>query len=139
MVYLCPLWLMSQATYCFRLGIQRSVSQLVLYSPFGSGLPVCEYRKQLTPQTVYIHRYIIHQGKSVSCLSQHTVNCPDSTDGTALNASSICLPPFSGRRYKDKNYLAKTFIVSRIFLQKYVFFSNLVVSNRILHHILYLY
>jgi len=92
MVSLCPLWLMSQATYCFRLGIKRSVSQLELYSPFGSGLPVCEYRKQLTPQTVYIHRYIIYQGKSVSCLSQHTVNCPDSTDGTALNASSICLP-----------------------------------------------
>ena len=58
-----------QANHCFRLGIQRSVSLSVLYSPLGSGLPEYEYRKQLTPLRVYIHTYIISQGKSVSVYS----------------------------------------------------------------------
>jgi len=54
MASLRPLWLMSQATYCFWLGIQRSVSQLVLYSPFGSGLPEYEYRKTAhTQDSIY--------------------------------------------------------------------------------------
>ena len=107
------------------------MSQSVLYSPFGSGLPVCEYRKQLTPLTVYIPMYIIYLGRSAFCLSQHTVNCPDSTDGTALNASSICLPHITVRRYKDRNNLAKTFIVSRIFCKNSSFFSIFATFYRI--------
>ena len=115
MVYLCPLWLMSQATYCFWLGIKRSVSQLVLYSSLGSGLPEYEYRKQLTPQTV-IYTSVYNPSREERFLSIPTYSELSRFNGwnsakRFFNMSAV----LTERRNKDKNYLAKTIIVSRNF------------------------
>ena len=67
------------------------MSQLVLYSPFGSGLPEYEYRKKAhTLDGIYTSVYNPSQEERF-LLFQYSANCPDSTDGTALNASSICM------------------------------------------------
>ena len=78
--------------------------------------------KQLTPLTVYILKYIIHRRKSVLSIPLSS-ELSRFAGGTALNASSTCLPSlFEVRRYKDKNYLAKNVQCELFFLQKYAFF-----------------
>lgn len=100
------------------------MSQIVLYSPFGSGLPEYEYRKQLTPLTVYIHKYIIHLGKSVLSIPIFSELSRFNGWNSAKRFFNMSAVPFGVRRYKDKNYLAKTFIMSCIFCKNTHFSPN---------------
>lgn len=124
MVSLCPLWLMSQATYCFRLGIKRSVSQLVLYSSLGSGLPAYEHRKTAhTQDSIYTSVYNPSREERFVCPVRSELS--RFSERNSAKRFSNMSAALSVRRYKDKNYLAKTFIVSRVFLQKYILFFKL--------------
>ena len=123
MVSLCPLWLMSQATYCFRLGIKRSVSQLVLYSSLGSGLPAYEHRKTAhTQDSIYTSVYNPSREERFVCPVRSELSRFSERNSAKrfLNMSAA----LSVRRYKDKNYLAKAFIVSRFFCKNTYFSSN---------------
>lgn len=104
------------------------MSQLVLYSSLGSGLPDYEYRKQLTPLTVYIHKYIIHLREerflSIPIVSELSRFSEWNSAKRFFSMSAVLFV----RRYKDKNYLAKNVHYELYFLQKYTFFLNFVLS-----------
>ena len=124
MISLCPLWLMSQATYCFRLGIKRSVSQLVLYSSLGSGLPAYEHRKTAhTQDSIYTSVYNPSREERFVCPVRSELS-RFSERNSAKRFLNMSAALFSVRRYKDKNYLAKTFIMSCIFCKNTHFSPN---------------
>ena len=88
-----PAWLSFRQIIVPGQTYKESVSQLVLYSPLGSGLPAYEHRKQLTPLND-IYNCVYNQSQEERLVRPRTqLNCPDSVSGTALNASSICLSP----------------------------------------------
>ena len=122
MVYLCPLWLMSQATYCFRLGIKRSVSQLVLYSSLGSGLPAYEHRKTAhTQDSIYTSVYNPSREERFVCPVRSELSRFSERNSAKrfLNMSAA----LSVRRYKDKNYLANNVHCEPYFFAKVLLFS----------------
>ena len=110
------------------------MSQLVLYSPLGSGLPEYEYRKQLTPLTVYIQKYIIYRREerflSIPIFSELSRFSEWNSAKRFFNMSVAHLV----RRYKDKNYLAKTFIVSCNFCKSRYFLGKKPISYRLFPH-----
>ena len=124
MVSLCPLWLMSQATYCFRLGIKRSVSQLVLYSSLGSGLPAYEHRKTAhTQDSIYTSVYNPSREERFVCPVRSELSRFSERNSAKrfLNMSAA----LSVRRYKDKNYLAKNVHCEPCFFAKIVTFPQI--------------
>lgn len=98
------------------------MSQSELYSSLGSGLPEYEYRKQLTPLTVYIQKYIIYRREerflSIPIFSELSRFSEWNSAKRFFDMSAVPLV----RRCKYKNYLAKNVHREPYFLQKHFIF-----------------